>query len=111
MRGGQDASHVRATRLSTVAVVMAGLGHSPLKAMFAPLVPAFDALLGTVSGDIGWRLLVTPWCLLPASLCRAKHGHLIAGGVLGSGVVQLLKRAPEEVIMFTLPWALRAAFG
>jgi hypothetical protein len=32
---------------------MAGRGRSPLKVLVAPLVAAFDALIGAVDSDIG----------------------------------------------------------
>jgi hypothetical protein len=51
--------------------------------MHAPLVAAFNAHLGAVSGNIGWRLLVIAPVRLPAHLCWAEHDRLIAGGVLG----------------------------
>jgi hypothetical protein len=35
-----------------VAVIAVGRGRSPLKALFAPLVAAFDALLGVMNGNI-----------------------------------------------------------
>jgi hypothetical protein len=63
-----------------------------------------------VSGDVGWCLLVATQCRLPTSLCRVKHGRLIAGGALGGDAVQLLRHAPEEVIMSALPWALCELF-
>jgi hypothetical protein len=79
--------------------------------MFAPLVAAFDALLGIVSGDIGRCLFVVVLCRLYASLCRMKHGCLVASGVLGGDAPRLLKRAPSEVVMSTLSQALRAMSG
>jgi hypothetical protein len=93
-----------------MAIVAAGHGHSALMVLFAPLVAAFDALLGEVSDDVGWRFLVATRCFLPTSLCRVKHGLIIAGGVLGGDVMQFLKRAYEKVIISTLPRALRAVF-
>jgi hypothetical protein len=109
-RSGRDAPHVGATHLLVVAIIAVGHGHSPLKALFAPLVAAFDALLGAVSGDIRRRLLVAARCHLPASLCRAKHDRLIAGGALGGNAVRLLKQASKEVVMSALLWALCATF-
>jgi hypothetical protein len=50
--GGRDASHTGAARLPVVSVVTAGHGHGPWKALLAPLVAAFDALLGTVNDSI-----------------------------------------------------------
>jgi hypothetical protein len=102
---------VGAARLLVITVVVAGHGRSPLKVLFASLVAAFDALLGAMSGNIGWCLLVIARCHLPASLCKAKHGCLKAGGALGGDAARLLKCAPEEVIMSALSWALRTAFG
>jgi hypothetical protein len=75
------------------------------------LVAAFDALLGVVSGNIGWFLLAAARCCLLASLCRVKHARIVAGGALGGGTTQLLKRAPKEVVMSALQQAMRAAFG
>jgi hypothetical protein len=92
--GSQDAPHTRATHLAT----------------FVPLVATFDALMGAVSGDVRRCLRVTTRCHLPASLCRAKHGLIIAVGVLGGDAARLLKHAPEEVIMSALPRALCMAF-
>jgi hypothetical protein len=66
-----------------MAIVAAGHGHSLLKALLAPLIAAFDALLGAVCGDVGQCLLVAAQCCLTASLCRAKHDYLVAGGLLG----------------------------
>jgi hypothetical protein len=81
----------KAACLSVMAIITAG--RSPLKALFAPLIAAFDTILGVVSGDIGWCFLVAARCCLPASLCRAKHGRLIVGGVLGGDATRLLKLA------------------
>jgi hypothetical protein len=61
------------------------------KALFAPLVAAFDALLGVVSGDVRRCLLIATWCCLPSSLCREKHGRLVAGGALGEVASWLIK--------------------
>jgi hypothetical protein len=58
-----------------MAVIMAGRGRSLLKAVFAPLVAAFDALLSTVKND-----------------------RLVASGALGGDSARLLKHAPEEVV-------------
>jgi hypothetical protein len=104
MRGSRDAPHVETACLPVVAIITASRGCSPLKALFAPLVATFDALLGVVSCDVRRRLLVAAWCHLPASLCMVKHGRLVASGALGGYVTWLLKRAPEEVVMSTLPW-------
>jgi hypothetical protein len=92
-------------------VIVAGRGRGPLKALFAPLVAAFDALLGAVSGNIRRCLLVLARCCLPTSLCRVKHGHLVAGGALGGDATRLLKRGPKEVVMSIMSQALREAFG
>jgi hypothetical protein len=105
-RGGRDASHAGAARPSAMAVITASRGRSPLKALLAPLVAAFDTLLGTVHGDVGRCLPVAARCRLPASLCRAKRDYLIVGGALGGDAVWLLKHVPEEVAMFALPQAL-----
>jgi hypothetical protein len=79
--GGRDVSHTGATRFPIAAVVMAG--HGPLRALLVPLVAAPDALLGTMSGDIGRCLLVATRGRLPACLCRAEHNRLVAGGAMG----------------------------
>jgi hypothetical protein len=73
-----------------VAVIAVGHGRSPLKALFAPLVAAFDALLGVMSGNIERCPLVVARCHLPAFLCMAKHGRLVASGALGGDAMQLL---------------------
>jgi hypothetical protein len=98
-------SHARATYLPVVA------SSSPLKTLLAPLVAAFDALLGVVSDDVRLCLLVTARGHLPASLCRVKHYRIIAGGALGGDATWLHKLAHEEVTIFALPRALRVAFG
>jgi hypothetical protein len=77
-----------------VAIVVAGHGHGPLKALLAPLIFNFDALLGTVSGDVGRCLPVAARRHLTTSPCWVKHDRLIASGALG-GV--------------TLPWDLCVA--
>jgi hypothetical protein len=51
-RVDRDVSHTGTTRLPVVAVFIDGHGPSSLRALFAPLATAFDALLGTVSDDI-----------------------------------------------------------
>jgi hypothetical protein len=84
----RDTPHAGATCLPVVVVITAGHGHSPLKALFAPLVAAFDTLL-----------------------CRVKHGRLVASGVLGGNATWLLKRAPEKVIMSALPRALHVVWA
>jgi hypothetical protein len=50
--GSQDASQVRAAHFPVMAIITAGHGRGPLRALLVPLVAAFDALLGVVSGDI-----------------------------------------------------------
>jgi hypothetical protein len=109
--GGCSAPHARAARILVTTVITADRGHSLLKALLAPLVTAFDALLGTVSGDVGHRLLIAAQCYLPTSLCRPKHDHLVAGGALGGDAAQLLEHALEEVTIFILSRALCAVFG
>jgi hypothetical protein len=59
-----------------------------------------------VSGDVGWRLLVTAQGHLPTHLCRAEYDRLMAGGVLGGDDARLLKHAFEEVTLFALLRAL-----
>jgi hypothetical protein len=76
-----------------------------------PLFAAFNALLGVVGSDIGWCLLLAAWGHLPASMGRAKHDRLIAGGVMGGDAVRLLECVPEEVAMSTLARAPRAVLG
>jgi hypothetical protein len=111
VRGGCGAPHTEATRIPITAIIIAGHCHSPLKALPAPLAAAFDALLGTVSSNIRWHLLVAPRCHVPASLCRVNHDCLIAGGALGGDDVRLLKRALEEVTMSILSCALCTVLG
>jgi hypothetical protein len=94
-----------------VAIIAAGHGRSPLKVLLAPLVAAFNALLGTVSGDVGWCFFVVARRLLPASLCRAKHDRLVAGCALGGDAMRLLERARKEVAMSILSRALCMVFG
>jgi hypothetical protein len=88
-----------------------GHGRDPLKALLAPLFVAFDVILGFMGDGGGRCLLVTTWGCLLASLSRAKHDHLIAGGVLSSDATWLLERVPEEVAMSALVWAPRMALG
>jgi hypothetical protein len=45
--------HAGAARLPVVAIVVAGHGCSTLKGLFAPLVAAFDALVGAMKDDVG----------------------------------------------------------
>jgi hypothetical protein len=59
-----------------------------------------------VSGDVGWRLLVTAQGHLPTHLCRAEYDRLMAGGVLGGDDAWLLEHAFEEVTLFALLRAL-----
>jgi hypothetical protein len=94
--GGRGAPHARVARLADVVI---GHGHGPLKVLLALLFAAFDALLGAVGGDVRRRLPVAAQGYLPASLGRAEHDHLVAGGVLGGDVVQLLDHVPAEVAM------------
>jgi hypothetical protein len=111
MRGGCGCGvvHAGATRIRVAVVITAGHGRSPLKVLLAPLLDAFDALLGVVNGDVEQRFLIATWCHLPASLCRAKHDRLVAGGALGGDAMRLLKRALEVVTMYVLSWALCTA--
>jgi hypothetical protein len=108
--GGQDVSHARAARHLVMAIIMAGRGHGPLRALLVPLVAALDTLLGIVSTDIERCLHVAARGGLPASLCWVKHDHLIDGGALGGDAARLLERAPEEVAMSILSRALCATF-
>jgi hypothetical protein len=79
--------------------------------MLVPLVAALDGLLGIVSADVRWCLLVAAPGRFLACLCGAVHDLLVAGGVLGGDTARLLEHASEEVTLFTLPWALLAATG
>jgi hypothetical protein len=89
---------------------MAGHGHSPLKALLAPVVAAFDALLGKMGGDVGRCLLVAARGCLPAFLCGVKHDCLIAGVVLRDDRAWVLECASKEVTMSALPRCLHAMF-
>jgi hypothetical protein len=109
--GGCGAPHAGFARVPVAGVIMTGHGYSPLKTLLAPLVAAFDAFLGVVSGDVGRCPLIAARCRLPASWWRAKHDYLIAGGALDGGTAQLLKCALEEVAMSILPQALCAVLG
>jgi hypothetical protein len=109
--GGRDASHTGAAHLLVVVVVMADHGHGPLKALLAPLVATFDALLGTVSGDIGQCLPIAAQGGLPASLCWVKHDRLVVDCALCGDAAQLLERAIEGVTVSALPQPSRAMFG
>jgi hypothetical protein len=106
----RDAPHTGVTHLPVAEVIVAGHGRGPLKALLAPLVATFNALLGTVSDDVGWHL-VTAQGRLPAFLCRAEHDRPVTGGVLGDDVARLLERVPEEVSTSALLRAPRAALG
>jgi hypothetical protein len=106
--GGWGVPHAETARPTIVAI---GRGRGPLKALLANLFVPFDALLGAVGGDVRWCLPVAARGCLPASLGRAKHGLLIAGGVLGGDATRLLERVPEEVAMSTLSRALHVALG
>jgi hypothetical protein len=106
--GSRGAPHAGAAHL---AIVVIGRGHGPLKALLAPLFATFAALLGAMGGDVGRRLPVATRGHLPASLGRAEHDHLIAGGVLGGDATWLLERVPKEVATSVLPRALRTALG
>jgi hypothetical protein len=116
MNGGREASHFGTARFPVAAIIVAGpitagRGHGPWRALPAPVVVAFDALFGTMSGDVGRCLPVTAQGHLPAQLYGAEHDRLVAGGVLGGDAVRLLERAFEEVTLSALPWALLAATG
>jgi hypothetical protein len=108
---GRDASHTGATRLLVVAIIVDSRGRGPLKALLMPLAAAFDDLVGAVSGYIGKCPLVTARGRLPASLCRAKHDCLVAGGALGGDIVQLLELAPDGVSVSTVMRALCVVLG
>jgi hypothetical protein len=62
-----------------------------------------------VSDDVGRHLLVTAQGHLPARLCGVEQDCLIASGVLGGDAARLLKRASDEVTLFTLSRALLVA--
>jgi hypothetical protein len=106
--GSRGVPHAGAAHLTVVVISRV---HGPLKALFVPPFATFDALLGAMGGDVGWRLPVTARGRLPASMGRAKHGCLIAGGALGGDAARLRKHVPEEVAMSVLSWSLRAALG
>jgi hypothetical protein len=76
-----------------------------------PLVTASDTVLGAASGMAGWCLLVTASGHLLAHLCRVVCSYLIVGGVLSGDTTRLLERAPEEVALSALLWALLTATG
>jgi hypothetical protein len=103
---GQGVPHVRAARLTIVAV---GRGHDPLKALLAPLFATFDTLLGAMGGDVERHLPITARGHLLASLGKAEHDRLIAGEALGGDAAWLLERVPQEVTMSILLGALHAA--
>jgi heme A synthase len=68
-RNCRATSHTRAARFPIMAAVTAGRGHSPLKALLAPLVATFDALLGkwaVMSDDASLSLLRVASLLLYA---------------------------------------------
>jgi hypothetical protein len=98
----RDAPHTRVACLTIIAI---GCGHDPLKALLAPPLATFGALLGVTGGNVRRRLPITARGRLPASLGGVKHDYLVAGDTLGGNVVRLLERVPEEVTMSTLPRA------
>jgi hypothetical protein len=59
VRNSQAASHAGATRFPIVVIITAGRGRSPFKTLLAPLVVAFDTLLGAVGSGVRRHLLVT----------------------------------------------------
>jgi hypothetical protein len=52
-RGGRDVPHVRVACLPIIAIVVAGRGRGPLKALLTPLFAMLATLLATVDGDVG----------------------------------------------------------
>jgi hypothetical protein len=82
-----DAPSVGATYLHLVTIILVDRGHGPSKALLSPFLATHDALLSTVDGDVGWRLLAAASGRLPASLGRTKFGRLIAAGVLGGNTM------------------------
>jgi hypothetical protein len=106
--GGRGAPHTGATRLPAIAVVVAGRGCGPLKAL---LVPLFATLPAVVGGDVGRCSLAAARGHLPASLSWTRHDHLVVNGVLGSDVVWRLECVSKEVAMLTLVWALCVVLG
>jgi hypothetical protein len=111
VHGGRDASHIGASHLQVAAVITAGRGRGPLRALLAPLIAPLDALQGTVSSDIRHLLLVTARGHLPTCRCGVEHDHLVAGVLLGGDVARLLERAYKEVALSALPRALLVASG
>jgi hypothetical protein len=99
MRGGGDTSCARVAHLTVITTIVVSHGHGPLRALLVPLLAALDALLSTVYGDLRRRLLIVVRGHLPGSLRMVKHNCLIASGVLGGDVSQLLKCVPKKVPM------------
>jgi hypothetical protein len=67
VHGSRDAPHIGATCLFDIAVIIVGDGRGPLRMLLVPLLSALGSFLGVVGDDVGWCLLVTAWCCLPAS--------------------------------------------
>jgi hypothetical protein len=88
------------------AVITAGRGHDPGRALPIPLLVAFYSLFGTLSGNVRRCIPIAAGGRLPARLYRAEHDRLVASGVSGGDAVWLLERAFEEVTLSALPWAL-----
>jgi hypothetical protein len=75
------------------------------------LLATLGALLGVVDGSVRRCLLATTWGHLPASLGRMKFGRLIADGILGGDILQLLSGVPQNVTLFTLAQVPCEVFG
>jgi hypothetical protein len=90
--------HIRAACLAVITIGR-GRGHSPLKALLAPLFATFGAILGAVGGDVRRCLPVI----------ASRSPHLIDGGALGGDAARLIERVPNEVAMSALPRALCTA--
>jgi hypothetical protein len=63
-----------------------------------PILSTLGALLGVMDGDVGRCLLAAAHGHLPTAWGKAKLGRLVAGGVLGDDVVQLLRGVPKNVV-------------
>jgi hypothetical protein len=80
VRRRRDTFYIRAAYLPVAAVVVASCGRGPPRVLLMPLFTALEALLSAADSDVRHCLLAAAEGHLPASLGRAKHDHLIAGG-------------------------------
>jgi hypothetical protein len=101
--------HARAARFPAAVLIVASRGRGAYRALLALLVTTSGAILGAVSGIIERCLLIATWGHLPAHLCGAVCGHLVAGGMPGGDAVWILECAPKEVALSALPRALLVA--